>query len=153
MTTITKTITANTIETHPNPEAVYGWIRSNWHDLSDHILEEYIECLKAFAGWHDCTVNYSLSVVPDRSESLTFSKPIDYKEKPSDWENLPLTGVYIEHELWSCESIEDVQAVIGLIHDEHDFIYSDEGLLDLLEANGYYFLDDGSFCPEVEAVA
>jgi len=31
------------------------------------------------------------------------------------------------------------------LHDEGEYIYSDEGIEDLCEANGYFFTEDGAF--------
>lgn len=153
MTTITKTITANTIDTHPNPEAVYEWVRSNWHDLNDHNVCDFEEALKAFAEWHGVKVDYAISAVPDRSEYIRFSAPIDYTQKPADWEDCPLTGSMNEYSLWMVWGNDDLIASLDTLHDDTEYTYSDEGLADFLEDNGHYFLDDGSFCPEVEAVA
>lgn len=71
MTITTHKILSYTIDEHPDKEAVYDWIRSNWHDLGDHILQEYIDSLKGFCRAFDLELkNWSIGIFPDRGEFI-----------------------------------------------------------------------------------
>ena len=61
-----KQVPAYQIHEHPNPQVVYEWIRHNWHDLSQHNVNEAIDSLKALARHLNTKVDYSISAVPDR---------------------------------------------------------------------------------------
>jgi len=61
------------IEHHPHPEKVYDWVRSNWHDLGDCVLDYASDSLKAFAKHFDCDVDWAMCVTPDRGELITFA--------------------------------------------------------------------------------
>ncbi len=39
-----------TIDDHPNPKAVYDWVRNNWHDLGEQMVQERVDSRKAVAG-------------------------------------------------------------------------------------------------------
>jgi len=40
---VTKTI--YTIDSHPNKQKVFEWVRNNWHDLNQYDIDELIESL------------------------------------------------------------------------------------------------------------
>ncbi len=44
MREVTKTV--YTIDTHPELETCFKWMRDNWHGLSNHVLTESIDSLK-----------------------------------------------------------------------------------------------------------
>lgn len=144
----TETIKIYTIEDHPNPESCFEWIRNNWHDLAQHYVDDMIESLKALRDTIGGDLDYSLSVVPDRGEFCIF-KNYDaakleelYKSKDS----CPLTGMCYDIDI--IEAIKDnslESAVLSILHKEGEYAFSDEGLRDTCEANGYEFLEDGTF--------
>lgn len=67
----THTIKTYTIDEHPDPDLVYDWVRNNWHDLGDNVLQESLESLKGFAAYYDAKLDYSFGINPDRGEHIT----------------------------------------------------------------------------------
>jgi hypothetical protein len=148
-----------TIESHPNPELCYDWIRNNWHSLGNYVVQEALDSLKAFAEHIDATFNYSISIVPCRGEYISIDTSVNkLKDLPQiDLSgNCPLTGVWADEvildslrnkdENTCVESIfNDIEFnMLKAIHNEGEYIYSDEGLREMCEANGYEFNEDGS---------
>jgi hypothetical protein len=139
----TEILESYTIESHPNKEAVFTWIRNNWHDLAQHYVEDMIESLNAFAKFHSVKCDYSISSVPDRGEYIKFSGGIDFSKKPVG--DCPLTGMCYDYTLIEADSLADLEhEALKEIHAETDYLYSEEGLYEMCEANGYYFLTNGS---------
>jgi len=116
-----RTVNTYTIEDHPQPEKVYEWIRENWHDLAEHHVSELIDSLKAF------TQEFNL-----------------------DTEKY-LTGVCYDMAILAAidtqQSLNIASDLLKTIHDETEYLYSRESLLEHCEDNGYYFFLDGSFAP------
>jgi hypothetical protein len=154
--TITQTV--YTIEDHPNLEKVFDWIRDHWHDLGDFALQEMVESLEAFAAHIGAYVDYSLSIAPDRGEFVRFITESDKKNmfKGLDLSgNCPLTGMCYDEDILDAireakpeDSLSDILAdieyrVLKTLHDEGRYIYSDEGLREMCEANEYEFLESG----------
>ena len=150
-----------TIDSHPNPSVCYEWIRNNWYDLGDYIVEEVIDSLKAFADHIGATLDYSVSIVPHRGEHISFECPHSLGNVMIDIDlsgNCPFTGVYYDEII--CDvfrdaagnantGLDDVMNEIGFrmlkaIHNEGEYIYSDKGLREMCEANEYEFNEDGS---------
>jgi hypothetical protein len=143
--TITRTI--YTIDEHPSQESCFDWIRNNWHDLGDHYVDDMVQSLKALAAAVGGKLNYSVSIVPDRGEFVTLD---DYDaEKLADLfkskDECPLTGM--------CYDIDVIEglyageldsAVLKTLHAGGEYIYSDEGLYELCQANDYEFTENGA---------
>lgn len=150
------------INEHPNKEAVFDWIRHKWHDLGGFALEEAVESLEAFANDIGATVDWSLSIFPDRSERISFG----FYEEPSLGDvmesldlsgNCPFTGVFYDEVILDAfrEAATDASATLDdvlrdveyrmlkVLHSEGDYIYSDEGLLEMCQANEYEFYESG----------
>jgi len=131
------------IDEHPNKEACFEWIRNNWHDLNEHSLEEVIDSLEKLSEKIGGTVDYSISQVPDRGEFIRFK---DYNHEELcrlNQDDLPLTGV-----CWDADVIEGLRTghsekVLKSLHTDTEYIYSDAGLLEMCEANGYEFYVNG----------
>lgn len=134
------------INEHPNPEACYDYARNNWHDLGQHYIDEMIDSLKELAAVIHGELDYSISIVPDRGEFVIIkdydSVELDKLMKVKD--ECPLTG--------HCYDIDVIEGlfngelehtVLKTLHDEGDYIYSDEGLKDMFEANEYEFYENG----------
>jgi hypothetical protein len=139
-----ETIQAYTIDQHPNKEAVFQWIRDNWHDLGEFAVNDFIESLKALADAIDGKLDYSIGIFPDRGE---FIRITDFnQQKLDDLSGLDsLTGVCYDQWVILSMKDEEIELALSFLHDEGEYIYSDEGLEDLCEANGYYFTEDGAF--------
>ena len=140
-----KTINAYLIGEHPNKELCFEYIRNNWGDLNQFSLIELVTSINKLSSTIGGTVKYSISLVPDRGEYITFS---DYDENilnGLDTESCPLTGVF-----WDMEIIEGLKSgnmskVLDTLHDETEYQYSDEALKDFCDANEYYFFENGKF--------
>lgn len=153
--------TVYTIEEHPNKEAVYDWIRENWHDLGDYAIQDAIESLKGFAEHIGASLDYSVSIVPDRGENIGFSFSYEEPTLSEVMEGLdlsgdcPFTGVCYDENIldaFRCADksdslasvLEDVEYnVLKTLHSEGDYIYSDEGLFEMCQANEYEFKGNG----------
>ena len=131
------------IHEHPSPSKVYDWIRSNWHDLNQHSVDEIVESIKALSDKIGGTFDYSISQVPDRSEHITFK---DYSHEDLcrlSADDCPLTGV-----CWDVDLIVGLRegsssAVLKALHANTEHCYSDEGLFELCEGNEYHFTAEG----------
>lgn len=140
-----------TIDTHPDKSSVFDWIRDNWHDLNEHSVNEVVDSLKQLADATGGKVDYCISQVPDQGEyikvtnveGLTFDK-LKAQAQAGD---CPLTGVCWDVLVLS-EPCEIEQRVLYALHADTEYIYSDEGLTELCEANGYEFHDSGEFYAE-----
>ena len=150
--------TVYTIEEHPNPESVYEWIRNNWHDLGEHVVEEFVESLNGFASHIGARCNYSISIVPDMGEFIRFDierSLSDVMESLDLAGNCPFTGVYSDEIILDAfrraskednlhDILRDVEyRVLKAIHGEVEFIYSDEGLYEFCLCNEHEFTESG----------
>jgi len=132
-----------TIEDHPNAELCYDWIRENWHDLNQHSVDEVIESLKALQAIIGGELNYAINQFPDRGEHITFT---DYDADALlelDADSLPLTGTWSDYVAITSLRKENTIEILNAIHQETEYVYSDEGLKELCEANGYEFTETG----------
>ena len=149
-----------TIESHPNPEKVYEWIRNNWYDLMQFTIDDCIVSLEAFADFIGAKLDYSISAVPDRGEHITFN--FEYAEMTladighidvngdcpfsgMGWDETILDAFRDESNGKCLETIlSDVEyRILKHIHDETDYIYGDEALQEMCEINEYEFTEDG----------
>lgn len=133
-----------TIEEHPNKEKCFEWIRNNWHDLNDYSVNEVIDSIKALQEEIGGDLDYSISSVPDQGE---FIRLTDYNKESLRKlipEYYPLTGV-----CWDADLIESMQKygnankVLESLHSNTDYLYSNEGLLELCVVNEYEFTENG----------
>ena len=144
MRTIEETI--YTIDTHPNKESVLDWIRNNWHDLNEHSVNEVVDSLKQLEKETGGKVDYSISQVPDQSEyiKITDVEGATFDKLKAQAGDCPLTGACWDVLVLS-EPCEVEQRVLYALHADTEYIYSDEGLTELCEANGYEFHESGEF--------
>ena len=132
-----------TINEHPNKDLCFEWIRNNWHDLNSHSVEEVVDSLKALQNEIGGELDYSISSVPDRGEFIRFT---DYDHEALcrlSADDCPLTGV-----CWDIDVIKglregNIARVLDTLHQDTEYLYSDEGLLDMCEANDYEFTEEG----------
>ena len=152
------TQTAYTIGEHPNPERVFDWIRSHWHDLGDFALQEMVNSLRAFASHIGARLDYSISISPDRGEFIRFDVDSSEKSRFKGIDlsgNCPLTGMCYDEDILDAirestpyDSLSDILGdveyrVLKTLHNEGEYIYSNEGLKEMCEANEYEFLESG----------
>jgi len=133
-----------TIDEHPNVDLCYDWIRDNWHDLNQHSVDEVIESLKALQAIIGGELDYSISQVADRGEDITFTNYDRDALCRLSADDLPLTGVCWDHQVITGLREDNPERVLKSLHDDTDYIYSDEGLWELCVANGYEFTETGS---------
>ena len=133
-----------TINEHPNKEKCFEWIRNNWHDLNQHSVDEVVQSIEALSEKIGGTYDYSISQVLDRGEHITFK---DYSHNDLcrlSSEDLPLTGVCWDADLITGLREGNPNKVLEALHKETEYQYSDEGLLELCEANSYEFDEEGN---------
>jgi len=133
-----------TIEDHPNVDLCYNWIRENWHDLNQHSVDEVIESLKALQAIIGGELDYSISQVPNRGEDITFTNYDRDALCRLSADDLPLTGVCWDYEVITGLREDNPERVLKSLHEDTEYIYSDEGLKELCETNGYEFTEIGS---------
>lgn len=133
-----------TIEDHPNVDLCYDWIRDIWLDLNQHSVEEVVDSLKALQAIIGGELDYSISQVPDRGEHITFTNYDRDALCRLSADDLPLTGVCWDHQVITGLREYNPERVLKSLHDDTEYIYSDEGLKELCEANGYEFTETGS---------
>ena len=81
MTTQLHIIQTWTIDDHPNPDAVFNWLRNHWHNLHDHAGQEVFDSLKGFCNHFDITLgDYSIAPFGDQSENITLKMDDDIAE-------------------------------------------------------------------------
>jgi hypothetical protein len=148
-----QTIKVYSIDEHPNKEAVFDFVRHNWHWLADHAVSDFIDSLKALADHIGAkTLDYSVSALPDRGEFITLDDYYIGKLNSLKADDLPLTGCYYDAPIIEAAQQalkdgngRDISGALKALHDEADYIYSDEGLNEFLSANDHLFLPDGGY--------
>lgn len=140
-----ETIQLYTIDEHPNPEAVFDWVRDNWHHLADFAVEEFITSLKCLADEIGGKLDYSIGAFPDRSEyiSLKDYRPMALAALNSD--DLPLTGCFYDAEVIKAAQNGNIEEALQSLHEEGEFLYSDKGIIEELQCREAYFTEDGAF--------
>lgn len=139
----TETINIYTIDEHPDKEKCFEWIRNNEYFHGDFEINELICTLDKLSKAIGGTVDWSISHGPDRCEHITFK---DYDEEllaELDADECPLTGCG-----WDVEVIEALRAkrmskVLDTLHEEIEYLYSAEALIEMCEANDYEFYEGG----------
>ena len=138
-----------TIDTHPDKESVFDWIRDNWHDLNEHSVNEVVDSLKQLADATGGNVDYCIGAEAHQGQYIKVSniEGATLDRLRSQAEDCPLTGVYWDVLVLS-EPCEIEQRVLYALHADTEYIYSDEGLTELCEANEYEFHESGEFYAE-----
>jgi len=140
------TETVYTIDDHPNPNAVYDWVRGNWHDLGEHTVQEMVDSLKALADHVGGTLDYSISLFPDRREFVRITGGNRSRIKDLNANDYPLTGNCFDHIVINGYREGSIEyRALSVLHSEGEYIYSDMGIYDYIECNEYYFKLDGEF--------
>jgi hypothetical protein len=133
-----------TIDDHPNEEKCFDYIRENIFDLNEHSLMDAIESIKMLTNFIGGKNDYSISQSPCRGEYVKFT---DYDKESLmelDADECPLTGVWTDAELIeSMQKYGNADGLINAIHDDTEYIYSDEGLRGLCECNQWEFTEEG----------
>jgi hypothetical protein len=164
--------TSYTIDEHPNPEAVFDWIRQHWETGEDE-LHEVVDTLKGFCDRLDLTLaDWQISVVEDRGERIMITVPDDLTDMHGVrlWKYLgkhygdliakdcPFTGVFYDeialdplrqfmkmpdNRTWSELADDCASALLDGLHDQYEWRISDECLREECEANEWEFYENG----------
>ncbi len=166
------TITTYYIDEHPDQDAVYQFIRENWHGLGQHYIDEAIESLEACSNYFNADLDYSIGIFPDRGEFISLKLDNDaianlsgnrlrtylVNNYPDINESCLFTGVCYDEALLdpfrdfikkpNDQTLQDLlndagHSLLKDIHSEGEYIYSDEGLKELCQINDYEFLETG----------
>lgn len=140
-----ETIKAYTIDEHPDKDAVFNWIRANWVHLGEHAVEDFTDSLRALAREVGGKLDYAISITPDRGEFIYLEGYDKTALNALNAEDCPLTGCF--YDIWTINALKegDMMLALGALHDEGDYIYSDEGLEDMGVLDHWYFTEDGAF--------
>jgi len=133
-----------TIDEHPNKELCFNYIRDNWHDLNEYSVSEVADSIKALSKVIGGSCDYSIGQSPHRGEFISFTDYDKDELMKLNAEELPLTGVIWDMDLIVGLRNGDPEAVLESLHNDTEYQYSDEGLLELCEANQYEFDEDGN---------
>lgn len=151
------TITTYTIESHPNPEACFEYLRMNWHDLGQFDVDDFLKSFKALGEALGVRVDYCAGIHPSRGEFLTLCGRVSQSDVDAlDADEMSLTGMCWDYglikalqetDLDQYPDKVDLSHALADLHAQGEFLYSDEGLRELCEANDYQFTKSGKFYP------
>tara|TARA_R110000765_G_C18461058_1_gene549779 strand:- start:43 stop:477 length:435 start_codon:yes stop_codon:yes gene_type:complete len=131
------------IAEHPNKDLCYEWIRDNWHGMNQHSVDEAIESLKELQLLIDGELDYSIGQSPSRGEFISW-KNYDKEVLNSLNALVALTGGFWDFDLIkSMQENGDASGLMRAIHQDTEYVYSDEGLFEYLDANDYEFTEEG----------
>ena len=140
------TQTVYTIDDHPNPNAVYDWVRDNWHDIGEHTVQEMVDSLKALADHVGGILDYSIGIFPDRGEYVQITGGNRSLLRGLIAEDCPLTDICWDYDVINGYRDGDLDyRALSALHREGEYLYSDEGIHEHIECNEYYFKLDGEF--------
>ena len=144
----TKNIEVYTIDSHPNKELVYDWIRNNWYDLCDYYRDDMCQSLSCLCQRIDGKMSCYLSS-NDQERSTVSIENYDsdvLKDLYDKRDICPLTGMVYDYDVIEGLYKGNLNSVVNsILKDEYKYIYSDAGLYELCECNEYYFYSDGTF--------
>jgi hypothetical protein len=124
-------------------QSAFEYVRNNWHDLSQHCIDDLIGSLKALQEEIGGGLDYSISAVPDRGEFITFEGFDKDALESLDEDSCPLTGMCYDIDVIRSLKGDYLHCLLTMIHNETDYLYSDEALSEMLQANSYEFTADG----------
>jgi hypothetical protein len=139
----TETINIYTIDEHPNKEKCFERIRNNDHYIGDYEVDELVCSIRKLSEVIGGTKDWCLSHCPDRGEHITF-KGYDREVLASlDADECPLTGCFWDAVLIEALKAGDMGKVLDTLHEAVEYLYSDEALIEMCEANDYEFYIGG----------
>ena len=134
-----------TIKEHPKKENCFNWIRENWNDLNEFNLMELSQSLQALRDVIGGTLDYSISGTPCHNEFIRFEGYDKEKLNSLDSQECPLTGVCFDVDVIESIKENNPEKIIEIAHENCEYTYSSEYLLEHCIANGYEFKEDGVF--------
>ena len=133
-----------TIDEHPNADLCFDYIRENIFNLNEYSLMEAVESIKMLTQFIGGKNDYSISQFPCRGEHITFTEYDRESLMELNAGELPLTGVYFDaHLIESMQRYGNADGLLDALHTETEHVYSDEGLREIAENNGWEFTEDG----------
>ncbi len=134
-----------TINEHPNKELCFNYIRDNWHDLNEHSVSEVSESIKALSKVIGGSYDYSIGQFSSRGEFISFNNYDKDELMKLNAEECSLTGAIWDIDLIQGMQKDDNNRVLRALHNDSEYIYSNEGLLELCFANDYEFNEQGKY--------
>jgi hypothetical protein len=131
------------IDEHPDRELCFNYIRDNWHDLNQYSVNDVIESIEALSKVIGGSYDYKIGQFPDRGQFICFNDYDKDKLMKLNAEDCPLTGTTWDIDLIEGMQKEDNNRILKALHNDSEYIYSNEGLLELCEANNYEFNEQG----------
>ena len=133
-----------TVDEHPNKELCFENIRNNSYDLNEHSLYEFIDSLKSLRDKIGGKLDYSIGTSPCRGEFISFEDYDLDSLNSLDKDELPLTGVCWDYDIIKALQNGDVFDAVISLHNDTEYLYSDEGLEEICIANNYEFDEEGN---------
>jgi len=127
---------------HPDKELCFDWIRNNWVDLGDYLINEVISSIKTLNDHIGGSIDWSIGFY---SQSC-FVRFTDYDVdllNDLNVDELPLTGCIYDAIVIECLKDNNFRKLFIYLDDEHDYLYSETGLTEMIECNDYEFLESG----------
>lgn len=142
--TITKNVYTFNEADHRLKQLIIANSFENDPHYGSYMLEEHIDSLKSLANYLRTTLDYSISLVPDRGEFIKFGE-FDLNDlKELDKDNCPLTGCYADYAVIEALEKNDMSIVIDAIQKKYQYMLTNEAIAEHCEANGYEFLENGA---------
>jgi hypothetical protein len=139
----TETINIYTINEHPDKEKCFEWIRYNEHFIGDFEIDELVCTLNKLSEVIGGTVDWGISHYPDQSERIIFDHYDEELLAELDADKCPLTGCFWDIEVIEALRDEDMGKVLDTLHESIEYLYSEESLTEMCEANDYEFYEGG----------
>ena len=130
-----------TIDTHPEKNKVFEWIRNNWFDLHTYEAEDLIHSLNKISKQLGSKVDYRFSCFPDQGDYIKFEK-YNVEDIIFDIEKANYWDIVVFEALKE----KDPDSILDAFYTMCKYIYYDDRYLeDLCASNEYEFTEDGSY--------
>ena len=139
----TETINIYKIDEHPDKDKCFERIRNNDHYIGDFEVDELVCSIRKLSEVIGGTVDWSIAHYPCRGEHITFK---DYDEEllaELVADNCPLTGTGWDSYVIDALKVKNMRDVLDTLHDSIEYLYTDEALTEMCEANDYEFYIGG----------
>lgn len=140
-----RTITINiyNIDEHPNKEKCYEWSRNNVFHMGDFEIEELVTSIAKLSEVIGGTVDWGLSHYPDRNDRIIFKDYNEFSLERLNADECPLTGCFWDKAVIEALREKDMSKVLNMLYESIEYLYSDEALNEMFEANDYEFYESG----------
>tara|TARA_R110000824_G_scaffold103674_5_gene246308 strand:+ start:506 stop:940 length:435 start_codon:yes stop_codon:yes gene_type:complete len=138
-----ETINIYKIDEHPDKDKCFEWIRNNDHYIGDYEVEDLVCSIRKLSEVIGGTVDFGLSHYPDQSERIIFK---DYDEEllaELVADDCSLTGTGWDSYVIDALKAKNMVTVLGVLHDEIEYLYSDEALTEMCYGNDDEFYIGG----------